>query len=415
MFLLSCGPDEIVQYFEYTDHNVLKIGSQLTDLVMTGDSNTLIAVDKGNNQVRFIDVSTDEMSIIKNVWVGSEPTSLDLTADGEDLLVGLQGASSVAVVSVLDMELLGSIQLDDDGVYDIEYINSTDQLIVSFVSSNPAYNKTQIYGWIGISWDDSEGICDAEGTCDINTIDQEACELTAGIWTAFSTKLICEDSGSTWFSDYIVELEAPFSYVNYAGPISISDDEQYIYILDKYNGPPYRVYRYDITAEGLKNKINSSNIADGPVSLHDIEYVPDFGIVVAIGGTDFINNSDLDHSSVYDLNDLNHIANFDVGSTPLAITYDHVGNHIYISPADVDDNGMFIIEYSIQTQLQTNYYQVAGRLGSHALVVDPQGEYLYAAVDDLSDQDTHEPYNGSSFNIQRIKVLPEGSFPINDF
>ena len=99
----------------------------------------------------------------------------------------------------------------------------------------------------------------------------------------------------------------------------------------------------------------------------------------------------------------------------MAITYDTVGNHIYISPTDVDDNGMFIIEYNVQTQLQTNYYQVAGLLGSHALVIDSKGEYLYAAVDDLSDQDTHEPYNGSSFNIQRIKVLPEGSFPINDF
>ena len=52
MFLLSCGSDEIVQYFEYPDHNVLNIGSQLTDLVVTSDSNTLIAADKGNNQVR---------------------------------------------------------------------------------------------------------------------------------------------------------------------------------------------------------------------------------------------------------------------------------------------------------------------------------------------------------------------------
>ena len=89
--------------------------------------------------------------------------------------------------------------------------------------------------------------------------------------------------------------------------------------------------------------------------------------------------------------------------------------HIYISPTDVDDNGMFIVEFSIDTQLQTNYYQVAGLLGSHALIVDSNGEYIYAAVDDLSDQDTHEPYNGSSFNIQKIKILPEGVYPINDF
>ena len=130
VFLLSCESDEIVQYFEYPDHNVLNIGSNLTDLVISDDSNTLIVADKGNNQVRFIDVSTDNMSIIANVWVGSEPTSLELTADGLYLLVGLQGASSVAVVSVIDTELLGTIILDDDGVYDIEYVNSTDQLIL---------------------------------------------------------------------------------------------------------------------------------------------------------------------------------------------------------------------------------------------------------------------------------------------
>ena len=129
IFLLSCGSDEIVQYFEYPDHNVLNIGSQLSDLVIT-ESNILIAADKGNNQVRFIDVSTDEMSIITNVQVGSEPTSLELTADGDHLLVGLQGASSVAVVSVAEMELLGTILLEDDGVYDIEYINTTNQLVV---------------------------------------------------------------------------------------------------------------------------------------------------------------------------------------------------------------------------------------------------------------------------------------------
>ena len=128
-----------------------------------------------------------------------------------------------------------------------------------------------------------------------------------------------------------------------------------------------------------------------------------------------MNNTNLDHSSVYALDDLSHIANLDIGSTPLAITYDDVGNHIYISPTDVDDNGMFIIEYNVEYQLQTNYYQVAGLLGSHALVIDFKGEYLYAAVDDLSDQDTHEPYNGSSLNIQKIKILPEGIYPINDF
>ena len=52
--LTACSSDDIVQFFEYPDHNVLNIGSQLTDLYITNDSNILIAADKGNNQVRFI-------------------------------------------------------------------------------------------------------------------------------------------------------------------------------------------------------------------------------------------------------------------------------------------------------------------------------------------------------------------------
>jgi len=374
MFFVSCGSDEIIQYFEYPDHDVLNIGSQLTDLVVTGDSNTLIAADKGNNQVRFIDISADKMSIIANVWVGSEPTSLDLTADGQYLLVGLQGASSVAVVSVLEMELLGSIQLEDDGVYDIEYINITDQLIVSFVASQPTYNKTKLY--------------------DLDN------------WTNFIATPSTVQIGSV-----TKEREN-----DVAGFISISDDEEFVYIVDRFGNPGNdRVYKYKVSGDWLSSESYSSVV--GVISsFHDIEYVPNVGVVIAIGGIDPLGEESLDHSPVFDLNDLSHIANFGVGSTPLALTYDPIGEHIYISPTDVDDNGMFVIEYSIQTQLQTNYYQVAGRLGSHALVVDPKGEYVYAAVDDLSDQDTDEPYNNSSFNIQRIKILPEGTYgAINNF
>jgi len=602
MFLLSCGSDEIVQYFEYPDHNVLNIGSQLTDLVVTSDSNTLIAADKGNNQVRFIDVSTDEMSIISNVWVGSEPTSLELTADGDHLLVGLQGASSVAILSVAEMELLGTILLDDDGVYDIEYINTTNQLIVSFVASNPTYNKTKLYdlfyyynefeicscsgldgsdcvGEAGGCMDntacnydanatiddgtceryDCAGVCggssvytwcddscgesgpvkDCDNKCD-GTADYDECgdcvggetgldacvEDCAGEWggsvvidecgwcggdgstcagevtgcmdatacnydanatiddgscayeldcgdvcggsslDTWCNTTLCEESGLVY--DECGECGGPGiledqcdcagnvldcagecggsaiedcagrcnsfdwpSYIatpstvqvgnntvvledDYAGFISISDDEEFVYIIDRFGGID-RVYKYKISGDWLSPESYSAVV--GVISsFHDIEYIPDFGIVVAIEGMDALGEENLDHSPVYDSNHLSHIASFGVGSTPLALAYDAIDEHIYISPTDVDDNGMFIIEYNIQTQLQTNYYQVAGRLGSHALVVDQKGEYIYAAVDDLSDQDTDEPYNDSSFNIQRIKIMPEGTYDaINNF
>ena len=376
----ACADDNIVLYFEYPDHEVLNIGSRLTDMVVTNDSNTLIVADKGNNQVRFIDVSGEEMVIVGNVWVGSEPTSLELTADGLFLLVGLQGASSVSVVSVQDQELLASIALNDNsysGVYDIEYINTTDQLIVSYVASNPTYNKTKLYNL---------DLYPADG---------------ASTFTAVPSTF--EISGLT----YPIEDD-------FAGSICVSDDEQFLYIIDRFGGVD-RVYKYQIS--GIWDGPDSFSSIVGDISIfHDIEYVPGFGIVVAVEGMDPFGEEVLDHSPVFDLNGLNHVANFGVGSTPIALTYDSIGEHLYISPTDVDDNGVFVIEYSIETQLQTNYYQVAGRLGSHALVVDHKGEYLYAAVDDLSDQDTNEPYNNSSFNIQRIEIIPEDTYnAINNF
>ena len=196
--------------------------------------------------------------------------------------------------------------------------------------------------------------------------------------------------------------------------ISNDDEESYMYIIDKTQST-ITLYRYDNTEDGFNNQQLSSAVAARLDVLHDLAFVDDFGVVLAFDGIDPVDGLKVDHVSVYDNANLNHISNLDVGSVPIAVAYDAVGKHVYISPTDVDDNGMFIVEFSIDTQLQTNYYQVAGLLGSHTLIVDPKGEYIYAAVDDLSDQDTHEPYNGSSFNIQKIKIIPEGTYPINDF
>jgi len=389
----ACTSDDIVQYFEYPDHNVLNIGSQLTDLYVTNDSNTLIAADKGNNRVLFIDVSTDDMAINKTVWVGSEPTSLDMTDDGRYLFVGLLGGSSVSIINMSDKSLEGSLELEEDSVFDIEYLSDKCQLVVSFLSSNPNYNKTYVHAW----WVDEDGVWYGENTT-----------------CSYSGNADFENPEITALENYYTTKPPEIDNVQHAGLLSISEDESYVYILDK-TLAPNRLHRYNINIDGLSDRINNSQTASTVELFHDLEYIKDFGVVVALDGTDPVDGAELDHASVYNINDLNHIGNLDVGSIPLAIAYDVVGQHIYLSPTDVDDNGMFIVEFSIDTQLQTNYYQVAGLLGSHTLIVDPKGEYIYAAVDDESDQDTPEPYNRSSFNIQKIRIIPEGTYPINDF
>ena len=373
---------------------MLNIGSQLTDLYVTNDSNTLIVADKGNNRVLIIDVSTDGMYIKNTVWVGSEPTSLEMTADGRYLFVGLLGGSSVSVINMATMTLEGSLNLEEDSVFDIEYLSVTCQLIVSFISSNPFYNKTYVHAW----WADQDGVWYGNNT---------SCSYSENPDFVSPEITVLE---SNMFAVEPTEIDN----VPHAGLLSMSQDESYLYILDK-TLSPNRLHRYDIDDEGLSNRINNAQTAKTIDLFHDLEYISNFGVVVALSGTDPVDGLEMDHAPVYDFDNLDHISNLDVGSAPLAVAYDAVGEHIYISPTDVDDNGMFIVEFSVSTQLQTNYYQVAGLLGSHALVVDPKGEYIYAAVDDLSDQDTHEPYNGSSFNIQKIKIIPEGTYPVNDF
>ena len=496
--LTACSSDEIVQYFEYPDHNVLNIGSQLTDLHITNDSNILIAADKGNNQVRFIDVSTDQMSIIHNEWVGSEPTSLDISDDGRYLFVGLRGGSSVSIINIENMTMEGKLNLQQDSVFDIEYLSDKCQLIVSYKSTETGDNNTYVHAW----WADQDGVWYGSNTScsyaedasvltvsDFNTA-VSLSDHTEGTYNPVAlsgrygagavAKVVVHElqyiesveiinGGSDYangdtltipgseiggsdgkciitqtFNSPIVnlsesnifEVEPPQVYrlgvssflgeikyytgadgasiIQIGGLLSISNDASYLYILDKPH-TPISLHRYEITEYGFINHQISSEIATSLDELHDLKFVDGFGVVVAFDGIDPVDGLKVDHASVYDNDNLHHISNLDVGSIPQAVAHDSVGNHIYISPTDVDDNGMFIVEFSIDTQLQTNYYQVAGLLGSHTLIVDPKGEYIYAAVDDLSDQDTHEPYNGSSFNIQRIKILPEGVYPINDF
>jgi hypothetical protein len=146
------------------------------------------------------------------------------------------------------------------------------------------------------------------------------------------------------------------SLLQIGGLLSISNDASYLYILDKPH-TPISLHRYDITEYGFINHQISSEIATSLDELNDLKFVDGFGVVVAFDGIDPVDGLKVDHAPVYYNHNLLKFCNLDVGSIPLAVAYDSVGNHIYISPTDVFDNGMFIVEFSIDTQLQTNYYQ----------------------------------------------------------
>ena len=141
------------------------------------------------------------MAIKKSIWVGSEPTSLEITEDGKYLLVGLQGASNICLIDLEGLTVLGYMELDEDGVFDIEFVSSKQQIIVSFFSSQPSDNKTKIYGW--------------------NPVNIATGEL-----------------------NLILNNDLVYNEITTAGYIALSENEDFLYVIDKYEGSPYNLLRY---------------------------------------------------------------------------------------------------------------------------------------------------------------------------
>ena len=66
--------------------------------------------------------------------------------------------------------------------------------------------------------------------------------------------------------------------------------------------------------------------------------------------------------------------------------------------------GVFIIEFSQETKLENNYYLSAGNLTARGIALDTNEEYLYILVNIPGDDDSFEPYNDYSFDLQRITL-----------
>ena len=95
---------------------------------------------------------------------------------------------------------------------------------------------------------------------------------------------------------------------------------------------------------------------------------------------------------------------YQIKSPGLAVTITPDGERIFAAPKDSDEIGVFIIEFSQNTKLETNYYLSAGNLSKRGICIDPNEKYLYTLVNIPGDDDSFEPYNDFSFDLQRIKI-----------
>jgi len=106
----------------------------------------------------------------------------------------------------------------------------------------------------------------------------------------------------------------------------------------------------------------------------------------------------------YNATTLTFAGKYQVGSPGLGVVVDKNNERIFIAPQDADDNGVFIIEFDAQTKLEKNYYLAAGNLKEKCMLIDQTSSYIYILVNTPGDNDSFEPYNDYSFDLQKIQI-----------
>ncbi|MDP7273733.1 MAG: hypothetical protein QGI47_08890 [Candidatus Marinimicrobia bacterium] len=110
------------------------------------------------------------------------------------------------------------------------------------------------------------------------------------------------------------------------------------------------------------------------------------------------------HVYSYNGADMTFAGKYLIKSPGLAVAVSMDGQRVFTAPTDADEMGVFVIEFDQETKLESNYYLSAGNLTDRGLILDPQSQFLYILVNIPGDDDSFEPYNDYSFDLQRIKL-----------
>ncbi|MBT3502879.1 MAG: hypothetical protein HOM78_01325 [Candidatus Marinimicrobia bacterium] len=112
----------------------------------------------------------------------------------------------------------------------------------------------------------------------------------------------------------------------------------------------------------------------------------------------------IQHVYSYFGSDMTFAGKYLIKSPGLAVAVSNNGSRIFTAPTDADKIGVFIIEFDQETKLESKYYLSAGNLTHRGLVIDSNAENLYILVNIPGDDNSFEPYNDFSFDLQRIKL-----------
>ena len=110
------------------------------------------------------------------------------------------------------------------------------------------------------------------------------------------------------------------------------------------------------------------------------------------------------HVYSYYGSDLTFAGKYLINSPGLGAAVSQDGSRVFIAPTDADEIGVFVVEFDQSTKLEEKYYLAGGNLTDRGILVDASGNFIYVLIDSPGDDDSFEPYNDYSFDLQRITI-----------
>ena len=137
--------------------------------------------------------------------------------------------------------------------------------------------------------------------------------------------------------------------------------------------------------------------------IHHIVYNAQKNIIFICLSTED-NSLKVEHLYSYHGDDMTFAGKYQIQSPGLSTAISQNGERVFVAPTDADEVGVFVIEFSQNTKLEKNYYLSAGNLASRGIALDSDEENLYLLVNIPGDDDSFEPYNDHSYDLQRIQI-----------
>ena len=119
-------------FFEYTDFEVLKLGSSFSDMLITKNGSIIFLADYSNNKIIKIS-SEGPMEIQNYTLIGSHPSAMDLNPQESKIAIALEGESKIKIIDANSLNIDNSFPISLMNVNDLIFMNDS-ILIISSVT-----------------------------------------------------------------------------------------------------------------------------------------------------------------------------------------------------------------------------------------------------------------------------------------